>query len=73
MVLETVANLPVDIVLQMGNIVLWLQALGIITLILLISTIISIFSTFRRIKREKQILIKLESIEKKINRLSRKR
>jgi len=66
-VLENVTNVPVEVVLQMGQVVLWLQTLGVVTLILVISVIISIISTFKRKKREQQIQQKLDSIERKLN------
>lgn len=60
--------LPLEFVTTFGRMAIWLQAIGIITLVLLISNIISIFSAFLRRKREKIILEKLEEIEKKLDK-----
>lgn len=69
MALENVTNVPVDLVLQMGQVVLWLQTLGVITLVLFISTIISVIAIFNRRKRDAANLEKLDSIEKKLDKL----
>ncbi len=63
--------LSLEFVATFGKMALWLQAIGIITLILLISNLISIFSTFLRRKREKIILDKLEEIEKKLDKINK--
>ena len=73
MVLENVTNVPVDFVLQMGQVVLWLQTLGIITLILFVSTLINLIVIFKRRKRELIIRRRLESIENKLDKLLKKK
>ena len=73
MVLDNVKNVPVDLVLQMGQVVLWLQTLGVITLVLFISTIISVVAIFNRRKRDEANVKRLESIEKKLDNLLSKR
>ena len=73
MVLDNVTNVPVDLVLQMGQVVLWLQTLGVITLVLFISTIISVVAIFKRRKRDEANVKRLESIEKKLDNLLSKR
>ena len=64
--------LPMGFVQTFGEMALWLQAIGIITLVLLISNIVSILSTFHRRKREKAILEKLDKIEEKLDKINKK-
>ncbi len=74
MAIETLTEVfSIETVAGFGKIALWLQTIGIITLILLISNIVNIISALLRRKREKLILEKLKDISKKIEKIDKKK
>lgn len=73
MVLEIFPLATKDIVVGLGQIALWLQAIGIIALILVISSIIRLILLIKSKKKEKALTKKLDEIEKKLDRLLNKK
>lgn len=76
MVVEEVANVSTDVlsglIIEIGKIGLWLQALGILAFIWFISIIIGLIVNRKKRKEIYAIRNDLKRIEKKIDKLSKK-
>jgi len=68
MALEGVAQVPTGVLLQAGKFALSLEALGIITLVLIVSIVINIILNFKRKKKLVSIEKKLINIEKMLSK-----
>jgi hypothetical protein len=62
-----------EIILALGNIGLWLQAIGILVVLIIISTIIDFVLNRKKLKKLNIIERKINSIENKIDRILKKR
>jgi biopolymer transport protein ExbB/TolQ len=73
MVVEEVVNTSGDILIRLGQIGLWIQALGLAIVIWIIFHIISLIITGKRIKEVHQIKEDMKRMENKLDRLLKKR
>ncbi|HLD55470.1 MAG TPA: hypothetical protein VJB35_04385 [Candidatus Nanoarchaeia archaeon] len=73
MVVEEVANLSTDVLLELGKIGLWLQTLGVIILFWLIVQIITLIMNRKKRKTIDSMKEDLIRIEKKLDKLCRKK
>jgi biopolymer transport protein ExbB/TolQ len=62
-----------DIVLEVGNLALWLQALGVLTVIFLIFEVIAFLMNRKRLKEINVIKNDMKRIEGKINSLLKRK
>jgi biopolymer transport protein ExbB/TolQ len=62
-----------EVVYELGRIGTWLQALGVVVLLWLIFTIVNLIINIKRKKTLKAIREDLERLEKKLDRLSKKK
>jgi hypothetical protein len=77
MVVEEVVNVTNDtllggLVTEIGQIGLWLQAIGVIVVVWVIVWIIQVVINWKRIKMIKRFKEDIDRIEKKIDKLSKK-
>ena len=70
--INTSTELIPDLVVEVGKLAIWFQALGIIILFWLVFNIISLIINFKRKKLLTSISEDLKRIEKKVNKLSKK-
>lgn len=64
-----VIEMPKELVIQLGQIGLWLQTLGIIILVWVIAQLVSLWLNRRRLKEIDAIRKDMERIESKIDKL----
>ena len=69
MVLGNITEFPVGIVAEIGQVALWLQAIGIVAAILIIAEIVSFYFNARRYRELIKIKVDMKRIEKKIDRI----
>ncbi len=72
MVVEEVTDVLTEVVLQVGQIALWLQALGIVILVWIIFQAINLFINKKRIDQILEIRKDVDRIENKINKILKK-
>jgi len=72
MVVEEVTDVLADVVLQIGQIALWLQALGIVVLVWIIFQAINLFINKKRINQILEIRGDVKRIENKIDKILKK-
>ena len=68
-----VTEVPADIILQLGKIGLWLQAIGAVILIWIVAEIVSFFINRKRLKEIYKIKEDMNRIEGKIDKILKKR
>jgi len=75
--IENLTEIPVDtassVVLELGKIGRWLQAIGIIVILWIVFQIVNFIINRKRMKRLDLIQERMENIEKKIDKLSKKK
>jgi len=71
--INTSSDLVPEVVYKLGEIAIWLQALGVVIVLWLIFTIVSLIINLKRKKTLNSIKEDLERIEKKVDRISRRR
>jgi len=73
MSIETVVGLPINFIIQVGQIGLWLKAVGLIFVIDLVFEIVNFFIARRRNKDILKIKEDIKRIERKIDKVLKKR
>lgn len=73
MVVEEVANVSVGLITEIGQIALWLQALGVMVILWIIFQGASLWYESRRFKQVLEIRKDMARIENKINRILSKK
>jgi biopolymer transport protein ExbB/TolQ len=72
-ILNAPADLATEIITQLGSIGKWLQAIGLIVILWIIFQIINWVTNRKRIKRLDKLSDRLDTIEKKIDKVLKKR
>ena len=73
MVVEQVANLSAGLITEVGQIALWMQALGLVIVIYLIFQTVSLVLNWRRMKEVYKIKEDMKRIENKIDKMLSKK
>jgi hypothetical protein len=72
MVVENLTEIPTEIFLEVGRIILWLQAIGVIVIIWIIFELIALIVNRKKRKALYSIKNDLAIIEKKIDKILKK-
>jgi biopolymer transport protein ExbB/TolQ len=76
MVVEEVVNVSLGLVPgvvgELGRVVLWLQAIGVLLLLWIIFQLVMLWINYRRLSKLKELNHKLDSFEKHFNKMYRK-
>ena len=73
MVVEEVVEIPVSLIARMGEIALWLQAVGVIIVIWIAFLIVNFIINRKRIKEIYKIKDDMKRMEKKLDMVIKKR
>ncbi|HVY01586.1 MAG TPA: hypothetical protein VHA12_02365 [Candidatus Nanoarchaeia archaeon] len=73
MVVEEVANVSVGLITEIGQIALWLQAIGVMVVLWIIVQAVTIWYEAKRMKQVLEIKKDMVRIESKINKILAKR
>ena len=72
MAIESITSAPADIILEIGRIGAWIQAVGIIAILWIVFEIIILINNRIRRKQLYEIEDRLKTIEKKLNLIIKK-